>query len=61
MKLSQDQLKVALKERGIAMDVGGCGCCGSPWLKVAIDDVVVYDADDASFDMIPKENNDAAR
>lgn len=59
MKLSQYQLKAALKERGIAMNVGGCGCCNSPWLKVAIDDVVVYDDDNTNFNMIPEENNDA--
>lgn len=40
----------ALREAGIEMAVDGCGCCGSPRVRVAINGVVLVDEDNVSFD-----------
>lgn len=45
------KLKEELRKRGIVMQVGGCGCCGSPWLKVEIDGEVILDDDKIYIDM----------
>lgn len=49
------QLEEELRKRGIQIQVGGCGCCGSPWIKVAIDGVVILDDSEVDIDMF-KEN-----
>jgi len=41
-----------LRVRGITMTLGGCGCCGSPWLTVCIDGVEVFDGEEVKIDMI---------
>jgi hypothetical protein len=33
-----DELRALLKKHGA--HIGGCGCCGSPWLSVADEDGV---------------------
>jgi len=58
--MKQDTLKLKLlteelQRRGITMSVNACGCCDSPWVKVAIDNVVILDEDSADFDMFDKE------
>lgn len=48
-----------LREHGISMDVGGCGCCGSPWVKFAKDGkVIVDDEGDCNFNTEAEEYND---
>ena len=32
-----DEAKRLLRQRGIRLMVGGCGCCGSPWFRVEVD------------------------
>ena len=52
MSMTTREVEAALKERGIRMNVGSCGCCDSPWVKVEIDGTVVYDEDGRSLRMI---------
>ena len=39
-----------LKEHGIEMIVGGCGCCGSPWVTFKYNGEVIFDDEHADFD-----------
>lgn len=50
--MSKDELLAELAKRGIKIDIGGCGCCGSPWVKVVLDGQLVFDQDDAGMDSI---------
>lgn len=49
------KLEEELRKRGVTLHVGGCGCCGSPWIKVAIDGVVILDDSDISIDMFKEK------
>ena len=40
-----------LKEKGIRIYAGSCGCCDSPWLKVEVDGEVILDVDGINLDM----------
>lgn len=35
--LTQDEVVAMLKERGVELHIGGCGCCSSPAVAVVID------------------------
>lgn len=53
MSEKTDKLKemiAILKSHGIEMKVGGCGCCGSPWVKFECNGKLVFDDDLAEFD-----------
>lgn len=45
-----NRLKALLDAHGITLKVGGCGCCGSPWVTVTHNGAVVSDTEDAPFD-----------
>jgi hypothetical protein len=38
-----------LKNHGIEMLVGGCGCCSSPWVKFKYRGEVIFDDAEADF------------
>lgn len=46
----EQRIQRLLAERGVKIKLGGCGCCGSPWLKLEIDGETVFDDDDAYLD-----------
>jgi len=41
-----------LRKRGIQISVKGCGCCGSPWVQVKIDGVLVVADDHVSINTL---------
>lgn len=46
------KVMATLRERGIVMKIGGCGCCSSPWVSLTIDGVEIFkEEDDLTFDM----------
>ena len=50
-KVKTDRITAILHEHGIDMAVGGCGCCGSPWVTVIYrGEVIVDEESDLSFD-----------
>ena len=48
----KEKIKEILKQHNIKMSVGGCGCCGSPWVSFEKDGVkIVDDVDYFTIDM----------
>ena len=48
----EEQVVEILRKHDIRMYVGGCGCCGSPWVKFEYNGEIIADLkDDFSFDM----------
>ena len=50
-----EKVKRILENAGIKMDIGGCGCCGSPWIKMTYKGELIFNGDEASFYMHPEE------
>ncbi len=61
MSDEQDKARMIaiLKSHGIEMAVGGCGCCGSPWVTMVYKGEAIYDADAAGFDTSNEGGSDA--
>ena len=49
------KVKAILKENNIEMDIGGCGCCDSPWVTFKHNGEEILDEDDCNFTMIEEE------
>ncbi len=41
-----ERMKKILNEHGIKMSVGGCGCCGSPWVSFEYKGEVLFDGEE---------------
>jgi hypothetical protein len=51
-KLKQEARVIEeFSKRNIRVEIGGCGCCGSPWVKVEVDKEVILDQDEVFIDM----------
>lgn len=42
----KERVKAILKEHGIEMAVGSCGCCGSPWVTFKYEGETILDYED---------------
>jgi hypothetical protein len=38
MPVTKEEVIAELKARGVELHIGACGCCGSPWVKIKIDE-----------------------
>ena len=52
-----DAVGEELRKRGIQISVNGCGCCGSPWVQVKIDGVLVVEDDDVSINTLGDDDD----
>lgn len=50
------RVKQILRDNGIAMIVDGCGCCGSPRVRVEYEGLVIIDDDTVTFDTADAED-----
>ena len=41
-----DKVKEIFKELGIRIDIGACGCCESPWVKVEYKGDIILDGEE---------------
>ena len=49
MKMTASEVLDALEARGVLIDIGACGCCMSPWVKIMLDGVLVFEEDEAGM------------
>ena len=50
---AKEKIKEILAEHGIELLVGGCGCCGSPWMQFRYKgEVILPVTDDFKFNNI---------
>ena len=49
---AKEKIAEILKEHGIKIEIGGCGCCGSPWVSFEYKgEMIIKDEDYFKIDM----------
>ena len=46
-----EEMKAILRIHNIEMAVGGCGCCGSPWISFRYEGKTIIEDDECEFAM----------
>lgn len=50
------EIEEILLSHGIKMNIGGCGCCGSPYVKLIYNDkLILEETNEFNLEMIPEE------
>jgi hypothetical protein len=52
---NQARLEQLLKEHGFKFEIGGCGCCSSPWVKAEYNGEVILNDSGIDMDMFKEE------
>jgi len=55
--MNRSEVLQILKDRGIEVGIGGCGCCSSPWVTIKIDGEAVYEEDGSLYSSELEESN----
>lgn len=61
-KKQDEDMRAAIKllrAVDIELNVGSCGCCDSPWIKMKHQGVVVMDTDTIHMEMFKEEDDEA--
>ena len=48
----KEKVEKFLRDKGVKIFVGGCGCCGSPWIHIDIDGEIVK-IENETIDTLP--------
>ena len=58
---NKEKMIEILKQHNIKIEIGGCGCCGSPWVSFEYNgEKIVENEDDFSIDMFSSDSDDAS-
>lgn len=52
-----EEIKKILEEKGVKIEIGGCGCCGSPWVTLEVDGQKIVDEEDFNINMFKDMGN----
>jgi hypothetical protein len=51
----QERIETILREAGVKLKLGGCGCCGSPWVEAEFPDGKNIDVDHIRIDTFDQD------
>jgi hypothetical protein len=57
----RDRVIELLKARGVEIEIGGCGCCGSPFVKVVVDGEIIVDDEHVNIPVHQYERDQEAK
>lgn len=58
---NKEKMIEILKQHNIKIEIGGCGCCGSPWVSFEYNgEKIVENENDFNIDMFSSDSDDAS-